>query len=109
MSSDLWTEITDRMALLEIALKEIGSRGREFADSERAYKTALAAEMLRLRADGMPVTITPDIARGKDEIANLRFARDCSEALYKAALEAVNIYKLEIKLLESQLEREWHK
>ena len=41
------------------------------------------------------------------DIANLKFQRDCAEAKYKAALEAVNVYKLKIKSLEAQIEREW--
>lgn len=95
------------MDLLDVSLKEIGKRGREYADAERAYRTELATEILGFRAEGMPVTITPDLARGKENVADLRLDRDCKEAMYKAALESVNVYKLQLKILENQYSREW--
>ena len=40
-------------------------------------------------------------------MAEKRFKRDVSEAMYKTALENINVLKLQIKILENQLEREW--
>lgn len=37
----------------------------------------------------------------------LRFERDCAEVFYKSAQEAVNSMKLQLRLLDNQLEREW--
>ena len=45
---------------------------------------------------------------GDREIAKKKFERDCKETGYKAALEAINVYKIQIKTLESTIEREWH-
>lgn len=106
--SDLWSEITDRFALLDTALAEVGRRGADYASAEASYRTALAAEELRLRADEkMPVTLVPDVARGDREVALRKVKRDCAEASYKAAVEAVNVYKLQVRVLEAQYEREW--
>lgn len=105
--NDLWTDIKRRLDLLDIALREVKERGREYATAEMEYRTALAETILQLKAKGTAATITPDIARGTRHVANLRLDRDCKEALYKAALEAINTYKLQIRVLESQLEREW--
>lgn len=107
MIHDLWTEIQRRLDLLDVALREIGKRGAEYAEAEAEYRAALSSKILELRADGMPVTITPDVARGTQHIAKLKLDRDCKEALYKAALESVNVYKLQIKVLETQLDREY--
>jgi len=63
--------------------------------------------MLQERDSGTPVTIISDICRGSQEIAELKFKRDCAEVVYKSALEAVNGYKLQIKVLENQIDREW--
>lgn len=106
--NDLWTDIQRRLDLLDVALREIGKRGREFAEAEEKYRAALATKILELRADNMPVTITPDVARGTQHIASLKMDRDCKEALYKASLESVNVYKLQIKVLEAQMQREWN-
>ena len=104
---DLFEEIENKNRLLEAALRQIGKRGEEFAKSEKNYREALAKKILLERDKGTPVTIISDICRGSSEIAKLRFQRDTAEVLYKAALEACNIYKLQIRLLDGQLEREW--
>lgn len=105
--SDLWTEIEGRMALLDRALKEYARRGENAAAAEQAYRTALATEELRLKADGMAATLIRDVARGSKDVARLAFDRDCKQALYEAAGEAINIYKIELRILENQYAREW--
>lgn len=105
---DLWTEITNRLDMLDDAVKQIRFRGRDYAEAESKYRTALAVEMLRLRdEEGYPVTLVPDLARGKPEVARLKVDRDCKESLYKSALEAINVNKIRVKILEQQLDREW--
>ena len=67
----------------------------------------MAKQVLIERDKGQPVTIISDICRGNAEIARLRFARDVAEVDYKAVQEAINSYKLQIKILEAQRAREW--
>lgn len=55
----------------------------------------------------MPVTIAYDIARGKQEIAEAKENEIVTESLYESCKEAINSYKLQIKILENQLDREW--
>lgn len=107
MQDDIWGEIQKRFDLLDFALKEVGNRGKTFAEAESNYRQALATKILELRADGVPVTVTGDIARGTREIALLKMERDCAESLYKAAMESINVNKLRIKILEAQMAREW--
>ena len=106
-------DLTERMngltSLLNAALRAFGKRGREYAQAEHDYRIALAEKMLELRAEGQPVTIVPDLARGDRKIARLKFDRDTREAVYKAAQEAIQSYKLQMKLTEAQIEREWGK
>lgn len=107
MSAETFLELREKMDLLDKALLEIKPRGVELAQAECNYKTALAAKMLELRAEGMPATITPDLARGDAHVAELRLKRDVAEALYKSAYEGINILKLSIKILESEIDREY--
>lgn len=108
MVQDIWTDIQGRLDLLDVAVKELGKRGRAYAEAESEYRTALATEVLRLREEeGRPVTLVPDLARGNKEVARLKVERDCAEALYKAALEAINVNKIRIRVLESQMDREY--
>ena len=104
---DLKQELNELFRLLDIALKQIGKRGKKYAEKEANYRSELSKAMLLEREAGMPATILSDVCRGKDDIALLKLERDIAEAKYKAALEAVNVYKLRIKSLEAQIEREW--
>lgn len=104
---DLLMELQSKVALLNESLKQIRYRGRNYAQAEQHYRTALSKKILEQRAEGIPVTVISDICRGSAEVAQLRFERDCAEAVYKAALEAINVYKLQIRLLEGQIDREY--
>ena len=104
---DILEELGAKTALLDRAVSELKSRGRAFAGAERDYRLALAKKILAARQDGIPVTIISDVCRGDGEIAMLRFQRDVAEVAYKAAQEAINNYKLQIRILDAQAAREW--
>lgn len=105
---DLINEVQSRFKTLDVALTQFGKRGREYAETERDYRIALTKKILIERDKGTPVTIMSDLCRGSAELADLRFKRDVAEVMYKSAMEAINCYKLNIKVLESQIDREWH-
>lgn len=105
---DLLNEIVAQSRKLDVALSELGKRGRSYAEAERKYRVGLKQKILIERDKGTPVTIISDICRGSEEIASLRFDRDVSEIMYKSAPEAINVYKLQLRLLENQAEREWN-
>ena len=104
---ELMLAMQTNINLLNAAQKETGSRGRAWAAAEREYRIALAQKILLERDKGTPVSIISDICRGSSEIAELKFKRDCAEVVYKSALEAINSYKLQIRVLENQIDREW--
>lgn len=106
---DLFLELQDKQQILERALGELGKRGRAKAMAEHDYRIALAQEMLKKREQGFPVTLISDLCRGEKAIAKLKFERDVADAMYSAALEAINAYKLGIRVLSDQIEREWHR
>ena len=109
MSQDLFIELQHKIKLLDVALGELGKRGRDHAQAEKDYRIALAEKMITERESGKPATILSDICRGDKSIAMLKFQRDCMEVSYKAAQEAINIYKIQIKSLENQLDREYNR
>lgn len=104
---DLMLAMQTNINMLNAAQKEFGGRGRTWAAAEREYRIALAKKILIERDKGMPVSIISDVCRGDREIAELKFKRDCAEVVYKSAMEAINGYKLQIKVLENQIDREW--
>lgn len=104
---DLYLQLQSRVALLDSAMKQIGLRGQKFAEAEHDYRVALAQKILAERDKGTPVTIIRDLCRGDKKVARLKFNRDCAESLYKAGLEACNVQKLQLRLLENQIDREY--
>ena len=64
-------------------------------------------KILEERAGGTPVTIIADLCKGDPEIARLRLERDIALTVYESAKEAIQTYKLQIRILDAQIEREW--
>lgn len=104
---DLIQELWKINELLNKALEQYKQRGKEYAQAYRNYRVQLAQELLRLKSDGMPVTIAYDIARGKEEIADAKQQEIITECLYKSCQEAINTYKLQIKIIQEQINKEY--
>lgn len=104
---DLWSEIQSKTRQLDYSVKELRKSGTAYAEAEKAYKIKLREWCLRLRSQDMPIGLIDKTCYGIPEIAELRFKRDCAEAVYKANIEAINAIKLEIRIINEQLSREW--
>lgn len=103
----LYQELETKTRLLDQAVRELRGRGTALAQAEREYKVAAAKKIVELRERGHPVTVIPDLMRGDEEVSLLRFKRDCADVIYRSALEAINALKLEIRLINEQVGREW--
>ena len=105
---DLYNDLQRKIEELNISIKSLRTTGTVFAEAERDYKIKLREEALKLRAEkGMPVTLINQVVYGVPEVASKRFNRDVKQAVYQANLEAINSIKLQIRVIESQLQREW--
>lgn len=104
---DLYNEIQEKCRLLDNSIKMLRKTGSDYAKAYTDYRVALAKELLVLKNEGYAITLAGDIARGKQEIAHLKFEEISKEAIYKANIESINVLKLQIKVLENQLEREY--
>lgn len=104
---DLINEIGQKSKMLDAAIRELGTRGKAYAQAEHDYRIALAEKTLEERDKGTPATVCSDICRGDRKIAKLRFERDVAEVVYKSAMEAIQGIKLQIRILDAQIEREW--
>lgn len=107
MAADLIQEIGAKSALLDTAIKQLGIRGKAYAQAEHDYRVAMRKKILEERSKGTPVTIISDLCRGDPEVAKLRLERDIALTVYESAQEAINGFKLQIRILDSQVEREW--
>ena len=104
---DLWSELRTKTRQLDYSVKELRKSGTAYAEAEKAYKIKLRETALRLRSQDMAVGMISMTVYGVPEVAELRFKRDCCEAVYKANVEAINAIKLEIRIINEQLSREW--
>lgn len=103
----LWSEVEEIKKQLDQALKTWRSNGLAWCEAEREYRKLKSQETLRLRAEGFPTTLIPDIVKGLDNVADADFKRNAAEVIYKANGEAINVKKAEFKAMESELEREY--
>lgn len=94
--------------LMRAASEECKGRGLELARAERDYQQAKNKRALELKAQGFPATLIGQVLKGDESVSEAMFRRDCAQVLYDSAREALNVYKLDCRLIESQIEREWN-
>lgn len=104
---ELWEELNVRSAQLDQSIKSLYNTGKAYAKAEMEYKVLLRQEILKLRDQGVAVGVIDKICYGIPSVAEKRFLRDIAESTYKANLEAINSIKLQIRLIDNQMSREW--
>lgn len=104
---DLYNELQSKIKELEVSIKQLRTSGTTYAQAEKDYKVLLRQECLKLRDSGMAIGMIDKTCYGIPSVAEARFRRDVAEAVYKANLEAINSIKLQMRLIENQLQREF--
>lgn len=107
IGQDLVNELSKKTQALDNNINQLGKLAREYAQAYTDYRIAIAQELVKLKSEGYAITLASDIARGRPEVARLKFKEIETEALYKACLERINALKLEIKLISNQIDKEW--
>lgn len=107
MSIELINELNEKTKALSKSVSYMKEAGREFALKEHDYKIALAKEALTLRDSGMAVTLIDKVIYGDDTVALKRQERDIAEVMYETARENINALKVQIRVIENQIQREW--
>ena len=104
---ELYQELQAKTIQLEKSIKLLRQNGTAYAEAERDYKILLRQECLKLRDEGMAIGMINMTAYGIPSVAEARFKRDVAEATYFANKEAINSLKLQLRLIENQIQREW--
>ena len=107
MNYDLYTELQRKTKQLDTSIRLLRKSGTDYAEAEREYKVLLRTECLKLRDGGKAIGRIDKTCYGIPSVAEARFKRDVAETVYKANLEAINSIKLQMRLIEAQIEREW--
>lgn len=104
---ELYEELDSKKKQLDASIKQLRKNGTEYAEAERDYKVLLRAECLKLRDEGMAIGMISLTCYGIPSVAEARFRRDIAKTVYEANQEAINSLKLQLRLIESQIQREW--
>ena len=104
---NLYNELESKIQELEVSIRSLRKTGTNYAEAEKEYKILLRQEVLKLRDEGQAIGVITLICYGIPSVAEARFKRDTAEAIYRANQEAINSIKLQLRLLESQIQREY--
>jgi hypothetical protein len=80
------SELTRRASAAQKAAEDLlRSTSRDFAEKERAYRIALAKEIVTQHSEGAAWTVCQDLARGNPQVAQLRMERDIADGMREAS------------------------
>ena len=105
---DLLNELQAKIKQLELSVKELRTSGTNYAKAERDYKILLRTECLKLRDEGMAIGMIDKTCYGLPTVAEARYMRDIAKTVYEANQDAINSLKLQIRVIEAQINREWN-
>ena len=106
--TDLLQEKNSLVRQLSASVKKLRETGTDYAEKERDYKVLVSQECIRLRGEGMAVSMINLVIYGLPNVAQARFERDVALTIYEANKEAINSLKLKLRLIEGQMSREWN-
>lgn len=104
---ELYQELDRKLRQLDTCIKQLRQTGSDFSEAERAYQIAKRSTCLRLKSEGMAVGMIAMVCKGEPEVASKLYDRMAKEAIYKANQEAVMSLKLQIRVLDNQISREY--
>lgn len=104
---ELYQTLDMKVKQLDACIRQLRKTGSEYADAERDYQIAKRSTCMRLKMEGMAVGMVSMVHKGEPEVASKLYDRIAKEAVYKANQEAVMALKLEIRLLDNQIAREY--
>ena len=105
---DLMKSLEDTRKDLNTAMLMLRQNGNEWAKKSKAYHVAKYETAMRLREEGMPVTMIESIIKGHPDVADKLYERDLAYVMYDSNKEAINKLKRDLGVIENQINREWN-
>ncbi|WP_068505899.1 hypothetical protein [Paenibacillus kribbensis] len=99
--SSVIQEVSEAAIRLESSADALFKLGKDKAEAERDYRSKLAQEILKLRTEGVPVSIVTDVAKGN--VSEYLFKRDVTESSFKAGIEVADAIKVRISAYQTIL------
>lgn len=104
---DLTQDMEKLRAELRTSMGLLRKNGEELAKQEHAYQLIKAKTWRVLKAEGWTSTDLASTIKGQPEVAEAMFKRDNAKVMYEANQEHINVVKLELRVVENQIAREW--
>jgi len=104
----MWNSLRENLNTLNHLTKQYREEGIAAAEADREYRMKVAVAVLHGKELGYPATLIKDAIYKDEALARARFERDCAQANYEATKEAINTLKLETRIVNDQLNREWN-
>lgn len=105
--SDLLLELEKARQDLHKSMKLLRQNGNDFAQAEHDYQVVKAQTVLVMKSNGCPVTEINLSIKGQPAVAEAMLKRDIARVMYETNQEHINATKLDIRVLEKQIAREW--
>lgn len=103
----MWNEIQDALNLLDLTIEESLHYGLKMSAAQAKYYTVKALRVRELMQGGKSAAAIEMIIKGEPDVNDALQLFQDSKVEYDNSREAINALKLRIRVLESQLEREW--
>ena len=107
MSIELFQQRDELCRKLSESVRLMQKYGIEQAEAQCAYNEELAKTAVRLKDDGMSATLINTVIHGTGQVPKLRMKRDVSDVMFSTARENINSIKLQLKVVQSQIDQEW--
>ena len=104
---DLMRELDTMKEELHRSMKLLRSNGEFLAKKEHDYQLIKAKTWRVLKAEGWTSTDLASTIKGQPEVAQAMFERDNAKVMYESNQEHINVVKLEMRVIENQIAREW--
>lgn len=104
---DLITQLNEIAGELSRELDLLETRGHRKAEAEKNYQIIARQKALLEKNAGVSVTLISQFIKGDIEVAKAKEIRDVEEALYYTSQEKINVLKLQLRIIDKQIDREW--
>lgn len=104
---ELFEELERLKDELNNSVEELRVKGEDLSKAEHDYKIALARASLELKNLGFTAGMIDKVVYGYKDVAGLRMKRDTAQTLYDAIKEQINIIKLNIRIVMTQLQMDY--
>ena len=95
--------MSQKNLLLQSKNEELLVLSEKRARAEMDYNIAVATETLKLKNEGMSVTVIPTLVKGTSRVAELKLQLDVSDGVYRACQESLKDVRTAIDCYRSML------